>query len=168
MNPQGKQEGKPDDKQDSKQNQNKTADDPDHQVQAAERRVEAIRGRLDGVVGELDHRWHHLWTLPPAVRRYARPLLVTGVALGLVAVGALAARASRRRRASGGRLQRLRRYGNVAAQVMREPELLVQRSRPSAASRILVAAGVAAASVLARHLATALIENTRRRPPPHG
>jgi malonyl CoA-acyl carrier protein transacylase len=152
-------------KPDGDQNENKTADDPTQQVQALERRVEVIRGRLDGVVGELDQRWHHLWTLPPALRRYARPLLITGAALALAATGALVARTIRRRQMSGGRL---RRYGNVLSQVMREPERLVQPARPSGASRILVAAGAAAASVLARHLATALVENSRRRPPRHG
>ena len=76
----------------------RTADDPEQEVQALERRVEAIRGHLDGVVGEMDQRWHRLWTLPPALRRHVPPLAVTGTLLAWVAAGAVIMRLVRRRR----------------------------------------------------------------------
>jgi hypothetical protein len=123
---------------------------PDDQAEALAEDIEQIRGRLGGMVSELDHRRHDLFDLRKQLRRHAVPLVLTGLALlGLAAGGtALAARRRRQRETLGARSRRLR---QALARMIDKPERVA--SAPSPERKIATAAAAALASVVVKRLA---------------
>jgi hypothetical protein len=123
---------------------------PGEKAEALQDDIEEIRGRLGGMVGELDHRRHDLFDVRKKVARHAVPLVLTGMALlGVVGAGiALAIRRRRQRESFGARLQRLRR---ALARMIEKPERVASAPRPE--RKIATAAAAALASVVTKRLA---------------
>lgn len=103
--------------------QDKGTDSPssEDKAKALEGDIQEIRGRLGGMVSELDHRRHDLLDVKKQLGRHAVPLTLAGVALvGLAAGGvALTVRRHRQREALGARLVRFRR---ALARMIDKPE----------------------------------------------
>ena len=123
---------------------------PDDKAEALAEDIEKIRGRLGGMVSELDHRRHDLFDMRKQLARHAVPLVLTGLALlGLAAGGiALSARRRRQRETFGARLQRLR---QALARMIDKPERVA--SAPSPERKIATAAAAALASVVVKRWA---------------
>jgi hypothetical protein len=120
-----------------------------------QRDIEAIRGELGGLVGELDHRRHELFDFRLQLRRHAVAFGVGAlVAAGLVAGGvALGVMRRRRRQRLPARLRRLR---TAVARMIDAPDK-VAKPAPNTGRKIAAAGGSAAASVVAKRLAARLI-----------
>jgi hypothetical protein len=125
---------------------------------ALQRDIEEIRGRLGGMVRELEHRRHDLFDVRKQLNRHVIPLALTGLALlGLAAGGvALAAHRRRQREALGARLGRLRR---ALARMIDKPERVA--GAPSPERKIATAGAAAIASVVGKRLAERAIKGTR-------
>ncbi|HXI56456.1 MAG TPA: hypothetical protein VNO55_10375 [Polyangia bacterium] len=129
-------------------------DNPEAEAQRLEERVDAIRDNLDGLVSELDHRRHEFMR---QLRRYAVPVAVGAAALGLAVVGGVVWR--RVRRPSPTRIQRL---SAALGRAVDHPERVApKQTSPSVARKLVMAAGAAAASVVARHLAQRWVAERR-------
>ena len=129
-------------------------------MEALQREVESIRSGLDGMVGELDRRRHALFDVRSQLRRHGVPLVALGAALLAIAAGGIALGVAHRRRRArlGPRLARLHR----ALRRMADQPGRVANS-PTVGRRILGAGGAAAASVLAKKLASNLLREGRAR-----
>jgi hypothetical protein len=121
--------------------------------------IEDIRENIGGLVTELDHRRHDAFNVKRQIRRHGPWLALGGLALvGLIAGGTLLAR--RRARARRRLPVRAARVAQALVRLVKDPERQAPPP-PSVGLKILAAAGTAAASVLAKRLATYLVE---RRP----
>jgi hypothetical protein len=122
----------------------------DDKAKGLEGDIQEIRGKLGGMVSELDHRRRDLFDVKKQLGRHAVPLVLTGLALLGVAVGgvAFAARRRRQREAFGARLVRQRR---ALARMIDKPERVA--SAPSPERRIASAGAASIVSVLAERLA---------------
>ena len=120
--------------------------------------VEAIRGDLGDLVGELGRRRHDAFDVRRQLRRH--PVFVVSVAvacLGLVGAGvAFGLGRRRRRRSLVGRVVRLRR---ALARGAVHPERIAREA--TLGRKIAGAGGSAIASVLARRVATRLLSGKR-------
>lgn len=132
---------------------------PEQEAERLQGDVRAIRDKLGGLVGELDHRRHEALDWRLQLRRHAVPLMLGGVvAVGLVCGGiALSVRRARQRRRLPERAARL---GEAMARMIDRPER-VAKARPRVYSRLLMAAGTAVTGVLVRRLAQRLIAPDR-------
>jgi hypothetical protein len=132
------------------QNQGEEHPPSDETAKALQEDIEKIRGKLGGMVSELDHRRHDLFDVKKQLRRHAVPLALAGLALLGLAVGgaALAARRRRQRDAVGARLERLRR---ALARMVDKPERVT--SAPSVPWKLATAGAAAIVSVVAKRLA---------------
>jgi hypothetical protein len=133
----------------------KKEENPEAKAQRLEEQVDAIRDNLDGLVSELDYRRHEIMRL---LRRYAVPVSIGAAALGLAVAGGFVWR--RVRRPPPTRIQRLAAALGRAAD---HPERVAQQTSPSVARKLILAAGAAAASVVARHLAQRWVQERSRR-----
>ena len=126
-----------------------------------EREVEVLREDLGDLVGELDQRRHDAFDVRRQVRRHPVFVTVAAVAcLGLVAGGiALAVRRRRRRLSLAGRAARLGRALSHMAHHAEQSER--EDPKLGLARKIAAAGGTAAASALARRLATGLFSGKR-------
>jgi hypothetical protein len=110
---------------------------PAHDVEELERTADALRGDLGALVGELG-------------KRGTRVLLPLGIGVALAgAAGITAAVLSRRRHARKATL--LRNLTEAARRAVAHPERVAKRE-PRGLSKIAIAAGAAAASMIARRL----------------
>ncbi|HXJ18651.1 MAG TPA: hypothetical protein VMT03_00345 [Polyangia bacterium] len=124
--------------------------------QELQQEVIAARAGLDRLVGELNRRRHAMFDVRGQLRRHPLPMVLGGlaVAAGIGGTIALLVVHRRRRNAWPKRVQRLRR--SVAA-ALRHPDR--NHDEPSARYKIGVAGGAAAASVLAKAVATRLLRS---------
>ena len=129
----------------------------DDKAEALQDDIEKIRGKLGGMVSELDHRRHDLFDVRKQLRRHAVPLALAGLALVGLAIGgaALAARRRRRREGLGARLGRLRR---ALARMIDKPERVA--SAPSPERKIATAGAGAIVSVVAKRLVERVARGT--------
>jgi hypothetical protein len=129
--------------------QDKGTDSPssDDKAKRLEQDIQEIRGKLGGMVGELDHRRHDLFDVKKQLGRHAVPLTLAGVALlGLAAGGvALTVRRHRQREALSARLVRFRR---ALARMIDKPERVA--NAPSAQWKMATAVAAAIVSVVAK------------------
>ena len=66
--------------------------------QAIERDIDRLRGRLDGMVGELDRRRHEALDVRLQLRRHATAVATVGVVAAVIVVGGFVAWRNARRR----------------------------------------------------------------------
>jgi hypothetical protein len=120
--------------------------------------VVAARNDLDRLVGELDRRRHALFDVREQLRQHPLPLILGGLAVAAAVGGTIALFVvrARRRNAWPRRVQRLR---LAIAQAIKHPDRA--HDEPSAARKIGVAGGTAAASVLAKAVAQHLLQAAR-------
>ncbi|MEA2697576.1 MAG: hypothetical protein QOI66_1847 [Myxococcales bacterium] len=129
----------------------KEQENPEAEAQRLEEQVDAIRDNLDGLVSELDHRRHEFMR---KVRRYAVPVAIGAAAVGLAVAGGVVWR--RVRRPTPTRIQRL---GAALGRAVDHPERVArQQTSPTVARKLILAAGAAAVSVVARRLAQRWLE----------
>jgi hypothetical protein len=123
-----------------------SSEDP-RRVEDISREIEDIRGHLGSMVAELDRRRHEALDFRLQIRRH--PLAAALVA-GTVALvtGGLVALALRRRRRQRSPAYRLRAMRRAFARMATEPDEFARE--PDLASKMLGAAGTAAAAALAR------------------
>ena len=119
-----------------------------------EKEIEGIRGRLDGMVGELDRRRHDLFDVKAQLRRHAFPLVAIAVALLGIAGGGIALGIARRRRRArvGSRLTRLQ---EAVRRMTAKPDQVA--ATPGVGQKIAGAGGAAAASIAVKALARKLM-----------
>jgi hypothetical protein len=147
----GGAESTPEDGSDGVPKREPEQDNPEAEAQRLEDQVDAIRDNLDGLVSELDHRRHEFMR---QLRRYAVPVAIGAAAVGLAVAGGVVWR--RVRRPPPTRIQRL---AAALGRAMDHPERVAQQqTSPTAARKLILAAGAAAASVVARHLARRWVE----------
>ena len=138
------------------QDEKKTPPSPEAQAQELANEMGAIRGRLDGLVGELDHRRHDAFDVKRQLRQHWGVLLLLGAtAVGVVA-GAAVLRARRDRRVAAAALAKARGLRGALGRIFDHPERVAQPS-PSVPRKIAAAGGGTLASVLARRLAQRLV-----------
>ena len=133
---------------------------PAEKAAQLEEELEGIRGKLDGMVGELDRRRHDLFDVKAQLRRHAVPLAAVAVALLGIAGGGIALGIARRRR-----------QARLGAQLMRLPEAvrrMISRpnqvaNTPGVGQKIAGAGGATAASVVVKALAQRLLNERRAR-----
>jgi hypothetical protein len=131
-------------------------EDPAHEADRLQHDIEAIRGNLGGLIGELDHRRHEVLDLRLQLRRHAIPVAIGAAALlGLIGGGiALHVVRKRRREALPSRLRRLR---QAVARMIDAPDR-VAKGDPHMALKIATSAGTAGASIVGRRLAERLVK----------
>jgi hypothetical protein len=124
---------------------------PAEKAAELEKEIEGIRGKLDGMVGELDRRRHELFDVKAQLRRHAVPLVAVAVALLGIAGGGIALGISRRRkqRRVGARLTRLQ---QAVRRMIAQPDQ-VAATTPGVGQKIAGAGGAAAASIVVKALA---------------
>ncbi len=112
--------------------------------------IDRIRGTLDGLVGELDRRRHQVFDIKLQLRRHKLALLIGAATLAAGGSGgiAFAVHRHRQRRRLSDRAARLR---EALSRMMARPDRVAPREK-GIAGKLLMAAGGAAASVLARKL----------------
>lgn len=132
-------------------------------VTRVEGEIDALRGQLGSLIGELDRRRHEAFDLGLQARRHPVVVIAVAAAAALVA-GGLVALALRRRRERRRPIVRARETRRALARLLRDPERVAAKPRP--ARDILTAAGVAAGSLLARRLAERIV--SRAVPPQPG
>lgn len=121
-----------------------------------EREIEAIRGNLDGLVSELDHRRHRLSPLVAAHRHPAGFALAGVVLAGAITAGVLVHRARERRRHSWiGRGKRLK----AALGDLMEGRAATRP--PSLGARLLIAIATAATAAAGKRLAAQFLAKRR-------
>lgn len=113
-------------------------DTPANDVEELERTADALRGNLSALVGELG-------------KRGKRALVPVAVGVGLLGAAGLTALVLSRRRRARPRMTLLRNLTEAARRVVAHPER-VARPQPRGVSKIAIAAGTAAASMVARRL----------------
>lgn len=123
-----------------------------------QREVVAARADLNRLVGELDRRRHALFDVRGQIRKHPVPLILGALAL-LTAVGGTVALIVVRRRRQNAWPQRVQRLRHAVAQAIRHPDRA--HDEPSAAHKIGVAGGSAAASALAKVAAQRLLQAAR-------
>jgi hypothetical protein len=123
---------------------------PAEKAAELEKEIEGIRGKLDGMVGELDRRRHELFDVKAQLRRHAVPLVAVAVALLGIAGGGIALGLSRRRRQQrlGARLTRLQ---EAMRRMIAKPNQVA--TTPGVGQKIAGAGGAAAASIVVKALA---------------
>lgn len=125
------------------------------QAAAIEREIEAIRGHLDGLVTELDHRRHRLNPIV-AARRHPSTFALAGVLLaGAVTAAVLVHGARERRRHSW--LGRGKQLKSSLADLMEGRAAAVS---PKLGMRMLSALATAAAAVVGRRVATQIFSRS--------
>lgn len=128
---------------------------PTQQADSLVNEIDEIRGNLDGLIDELDHRRHELLDVRLQLRRHAVAVIVGAVALaGLVAKEiALAVHRGRQRRTLRARLGRLR---TAVARMIDDPDRVAKES-PNVGKKILAAGATAAASIFGKRFARRLV-----------
>jgi hypothetical protein len=118
---------------------------PARDAQRLEQQVEALRGELGDLVGELDRRRH----------RTGKPLVVVAAASAALAAATGALLFWRRRRQ---RRDRFREFASAFRRSFAHPERVAPREgQPSIARKVAMSAAAAAASVVARRVAQRLL-----------
>jgi hypothetical protein len=127
---------------------------PAEKAAELEKEIEGIRGKLDGMVGELDRRRHDLFDVRAQLRRHAVPLVAVAVALLGIAGGGIALGIARRRKRArvGARLTRLQ---EAVRRMMAKPDQVA--ATPGVGQKIAGAGGAAAASIAVKALARRLL-----------
>jgi hypothetical protein len=127
---------------------------PAEKAAELEKEIEGIRGKLDGMVGELDRRRHHLFDVKAQLRRHAVPLVAIGVALLGIAGGGIALGVARRRKRArvGSRLTRLL---EAVRRMTAKPDRVA--ATPGVGQKIAGAGGATAASIAVKALAQRLL-----------
>jgi hypothetical protein len=125
-----------------------------------QKEVAAARAGLDRLMNELDRRRHAMFDVRGQLRRHPAPMILGSLAVAGVIGGAIALFIVHRRRRNAWprRVQRLRR--SIAAAI-RHPDR--NHDEPSAAHKIGVAGGTAAASLLAKAAMKRLLPSERGR-----
>ncbi len=137
------------------------------QVRHVSSEIDALRGDIGNLVGELDRRRHELFDLKLQARRHpvAVAVAVAGAALALGGILALVVRGRRERQRPVNRARELRR---AMARLIDRPEDV--GAKPHIAEKILAAAGVAAGTALAKGFVSRMVAPApaprARRPPP--
>jgi hypothetical protein len=131
---------------------------PAEQAAKLEKEIEGIRGRLDGMVGELDRRRHDLFDVRAQLRRHAVPLVAVALALLGIAGGGIALGIARRRRRArvGARLTRLQ---EAVGRMIAKPNQAA--NPPGVGQKIAGAGGAAAASIVVKALGRRLLNERR-------
>lgn len=119
-----------------------------------ERRANAIRARLMRTIDALDLRRHQVSEIGYYAKRVAKPVVLTFVGIAVVSAGATYGVVSAVRKRRRNRWDR--RLGRTLAPVARQ---LRGERKPSVAAEILRKGALAAASVLATHLAKRAMKN---------
>ena len=127
---------------------------PAEKAAELEKEIEGIRGKLDGMVGELDRRRHQLFDVKAQLRRHAIPLVAVAAALLGIAAGGIALGISRRRRQArvGARLTRLQ---EAVHRMIAKPNRVA--NTPGVGQKIAGAGGAAAASLVVKALGRRLL-----------
>jgi len=135
--------------------------DANDRAAAIEKEIQAIRGNLDGLVSELDHRRHQLHPLR-AFRNHPLAFVIAGVVVAAAVTAGVSIGRARRREQSSWRA-RGRRLGSALGRwVERRPvEVIVQK--PGLGTKVLGAAATATAAMVARRLAAKLLEPRQAR-----
>jgi len=127
-----------------------------------EQEIESIRGNLDGLVAELDHRRHRLSPVRVAREHPLLAVIAGGVTLvGLETAGALIYKARARKQPSW--LERSQRLASALGRLTSDPPV---RTSPGLGWKILTAAGTATAAVVGRRLARKLLSEKGKQPAP--
>lgn len=111
--------------------------------------IDRLRGELGRIVSELDRRGHEALDVRLQLRRHP---LAAAIAVGAAAavLGGLVALAVRRRRQRRSPVHRAREVRGALARLLDHPDRVA--AEPSLGHKILAAAGVVAATALARRL----------------
>ena len=137
------------------QDEKKSPPSPEAQAQGVANEMVAIRGRLDDLVGELDHRRHDAFDVKRQLRQHWGVVLLLGAAAVGVVAGAAALRARRDRRVAAA-LAKARGLRGALGRIFDHPERVAQPA-PSVPRKVAAAGGGTLASVLARRLAQRLV-----------
>jgi hypothetical protein len=121
------------------------ADSPRETVRQLDAQITMLRDELGELVGELDRRRHAALDVKTQLRRHAREVALTGVALAGATAGFvwLGAWRRRRRQRLGARVGRLQ---HALGRMMARPERVA--AEPTVTMRILTAVGSAAAAAV--------------------
>lgn len=124
-------------------------DSPRKTVRELEAQVVELRDELGELIGELDRRRHAAFDVRRQLRRHAREVALTGLALVSVAAGFvwLGAWRARRRRSLDSRAQRLQR---AMSRMIDRPERVA--AEPTVPMKIVTAAASAAVAALIKKL----------------
>jgi hypothetical protein len=121
--------------------------------------IDALRGDIGNLVAELDRRRHEMLDLRLQARRHPVVVAVTAAGAALL-VGALIAYAVRDRRERERPINRAREVRRAVARLMEHPFDVA--AKPNVAEKILMAAGVAAGTALARRLVERMVASPPR------
>jgi len=117
--------------------------------------IDEIRGHLDGLFDELDHRRHELFDIRLQLRRHTTAVIVTVVAVAGIVGGVIALAVRRRRRRSTLRA-RLARLRTAVSRMIDDPDR-VAKETPNPGLKILTAGGTAVASILGKRVGGRLL-----------
>jgi hypothetical protein len=131
--------------------------DVNHQAPAEqlEHEVEAIRGNLTRIAGELDRRRQRLFDWRLQLRTRARPITIAAASVVLLGGGLFVMGLLRRRRAFRA-MALVRQWRSALARVARHPEL-VARPRPSISRNVANAAATSLVGAASRKLAERIL-----------
>jgi hypothetical protein len=132
-----------------------TDTDPTEKVERLKKDIDAIRGNLGGLIGELDRRRHDAFNLRLQLQRHALPVIIAGTAL-LAVVGLAIAVGVKRRQEQRALPAKVRRLRRALARMVANPDR-VAKGDPHLGLKILRAGGTAAAGVAGKKLARRLV-----------
>lgn len=136
------------------------ADSPRETVRLLEGQITALREELGELVAELDRRRHEALDVKLQVRRHARGITLTSVALVGAAAGFvwLNVWLSRRRQRFGARVGR---FQHAVSRMIERPERVA--AEPTVTMRIIAAAANAAAATLIKKVLERVVQRTMER-----
>jgi hypothetical protein len=126
---------------------------PEH-VRRVSGEIDSLRGEIGTLVSELDRRRHEMFDVGLQVKRHPVVVIVAASAVAL-AVGGLVALAIRSRRQHRRPSSRVREARRAIGRLLEHPDRVA--AEPSVATKVLVAAGTAAGSAMARRLVDRLM-----------